>query len=122
MTMTFQPFLMERWQSLYEHEVEFNLADSAVRCAPLSFLLDADELAELAARELFYPPVDGTPELRTRIASTYTPAPSPDEVPWRSTALRCSHADRCAAPASVTPVQANETVSSSGSARRTPSP
>jgi aspartate/methionine/tyrosine aminotransferase len=79
-TREFQPFLMERWQSLYEHEVDFNLADSAVRCAPLSFLLDADALAELAERELFYPPVDGTPELRALIAATYAPAPSPDDV------------------------------------------
>ena len=40
-TATFQPFEMERWQSLYEHEVELNLADSAVRCAPLGMLLGA---------------------------------------------------------------------------------
>jgi aspartate/methionine/tyrosine aminotransferase len=80
MSVAFQPFLMERWQSLYEHEVDFNLADSAVRCAPLSFLLDADDLAQLAERELFYPPVDGTPELRAQIGATYTPPPSPDEV------------------------------------------
>ena len=39
----FQPFEMERWQSLYEHEVELNLADSAVRCAPLGMLLGPGE-------------------------------------------------------------------------------
>ena len=76
----FQPFLMERWQSLYEHEVDFNLADSAVRCAPLDFLLDPDDLAELGRLELFYPPVNGSEQLRQRIAATYTPEPGDDEV------------------------------------------
>jgi aspartate/methionine/tyrosine aminotransferase len=76
----FQPFLMERWQSLYEHEVEFNLADSAVRCAPLDFLLDGDDLEHLAQLELFYPQVNGTDRLRQRIAASYSPAPSPEEV------------------------------------------
>jgi aspartate/methionine/tyrosine aminotransferase len=79
-TRTFQPFQMERWQSLYEHEVEYNLADSAVRCAPLDFLLDPDDLQQLGRLELFYPPVNGTALLRQRIAATYTPTPSEDEV------------------------------------------
>ena len=55
---------MERWQSLYEHEVELNLADSAVRCAPLGMLLGADGLDELAGLELFYPEVNGSELLR----------------------------------------------------------
>jgi len=83
MTMTaatFQPFLMERWQSLYEHEVEYNLADSAVRCAPLELLLDDGDLERLARLELFYPPVNGSDLLRERIAATYTPQPPADEV------------------------------------------
>lgn len=79
-TTPFQPFLMERWQSLYEHEVELNLADSAVRCAPLGLLLGADDLDELAKLELFYPQVNGTDLLRARIAQTYAPAPAQDEV------------------------------------------
>ena len=78
--MSFQPFVMERWQSLYEHEVEYNLADSAVRCAPLDFFLDPDDLAELARLELFYPPVNGSTLLRERIAATYERPPDPDEV------------------------------------------
>jgi aspartate/methionine/tyrosine aminotransferase len=77
---SFQPFLMERWQSLYEHEVDYNLADSAVRCAPLELLLDDGDLERLAALELFYPPVNGTDLLRERIAATYAPQPSPGEV------------------------------------------
>jgi len=76
----FRPFQMERWQSLYEHEVELNLADSAVRCAPLGMLLGADGLEELAGLELFYPEVNGSELLRARIAQMYEPAPAPDEV------------------------------------------
>ena len=76
----FRPFLMERWQSLWEHEVDFNLADSAVRCAPLELLLDGDDLMELAGLELFYPQVNGTELLRERIAATYAPQPRTDEI------------------------------------------
>jgi aspartate/methionine/tyrosine aminotransferase len=79
-TAPFQPFLMERWQSLYEHEVELNLADSAVRCAPLGMLLGARDLEELAGLELFYPQVNGTDLLRGLIAQTYAPAPAPTEL------------------------------------------
>ena len=76
----FQPFQMERWQSLWEHEVDYNLADSAVRCAPLELLLDGDDLQQLAALELFYPQVNGTELLRERIAETYSPQPRTDEI------------------------------------------
>jgi aspartate/methionine/tyrosine aminotransferase len=79
-TAPFQPFLMEQWQSLYEHEVELNLADSAVRCAPLGMLLGPRDLDELTGLELFYPQVNGTDLLRGLIAQTYAPAPEPDEV------------------------------------------
>ena len=76
----FRPFMMERWQSLWEHEVDYNLADSAVRCAPLELLLDGDDLQQLARLELFYPQVNGTELLRARIAETYTPRPQTDEI------------------------------------------
>jgi aspartate/methionine/tyrosine aminotransferase len=79
-TAPFVPFLMERWQSLHEHDVELNLADSAVRCAPLELLLGDGELERFLGLELFYPQVNGTELLRGRIARTYTPAPRTDEV------------------------------------------
>jgi aspartate/methionine/tyrosine aminotransferase len=76
----FRPFQMERWQSLWEHDVEYNLADSAVRCAPLGLLLEGDELQQLASLELFYPEVNGTELLRERIAATYASPPRMDEI------------------------------------------
>ena len=79
-TSQFQIFEMEQWQSRYEHEVAWNLADSAVRCAPLGLLFgpgDADALAQL---ELFYPPVNGTELLREQIAQTYDPQPAASQI------------------------------------------
>jgi len=76
----FRPFQMERWQSLWEHDVEYNLADSAVRCAPVGLLLEGDELQQLASLELFYPEVNGTELLRERIAATYASPPRTDEI------------------------------------------
>ena len=77
---SFRPFQIERWQSLYEHDVALNLADSAVRCAPLGLLLGDGDLDELSSLELFYPEVNGTELLRERIAQTYARPPRVDEV------------------------------------------
>jgi aspartate/methionine/tyrosine aminotransferase len=79
-TTRFHPFLMEHWQSLWEHEVDFNLADSAVRCAPLGMLFGDGDAEALAGLELFYPEVNGSERLRLRIAETYETRPAPDEV------------------------------------------
>jgi aspartate/methionine/tyrosine aminotransferase len=69
----FQPFLMERWMSLYEHDVDYNLTESGVHPIQLSELLgdDAAVLDDLLATELNYPYVNGTPELRGSIAGLY---------------------------------------------------
>jgi aspartate/methionine/tyrosine aminotransferase len=76
----FRPFVMEQWQSLWEHEVDYNLADSAVRCAPLGLLLGEGDIEAFAALELFYPPVNGSDLLRERIAQSYETQPATDEV------------------------------------------
>jgi aspartate/methionine/tyrosine aminotransferase len=76
----FVVFEMEQWQSLHEHDVRWNLADSAVRCAPLELLLGPGDLEELGRLELFYPEVNGTELLRARIAATYDPTPATGEV------------------------------------------
>ncbi|HWK80476.1 MAG TPA: aminotransferase class I/II-fold pyridoxal phosphate-dependent enzyme, partial [Thermomicrobiales bacterium] len=78
---TFRPFALEEWQSRYEQEVRWNIADSGVQPVILSELLgdDPDALARLLAMDLHYPPVNGTPLLRERIAALY-PDVSPDQV------------------------------------------
>jgi aspartate/methionine/tyrosine aminotransferase len=70
----FQNFELEHYQSLYEHEVEFNLADSSVKCLGTREWLTPDEQTALLDTGLFYPQVNGTLNLRQRIAALYTGA------------------------------------------------
>jgi aspartate/methionine/tyrosine aminotransferase len=71
--LSFQPFVMERWQSTWENRVRFNLSESGVH--PMT----ARELLELAGRPdgvaldatLGYPQSNGTEPLRERIAALY---------------------------------------------------
>ena len=67
----FQPFELERYQSLHERTVDFNLADSSVKCTGVSDWLDESEIHELLDTGLFYPEVNGTRALRERIAALY---------------------------------------------------
>lgn len=69
----FQPFLMERWMSKFEQDVEYNLSESGVHPIRLDELL-ADEpgyIDQLLSTELNYPHVNGDPELRRNIANLY---------------------------------------------------
>jgi aspartate/methionine/tyrosine aminotransferase len=69
----FQPFEMERWMSLYEQDVQYNLSESGVHPLPLRELL-ADHpnmMEELLDTELNYPHVNGIPQLRENIALMY---------------------------------------------------
>jgi aspartate/methionine/tyrosine aminotransferase len=77
--MNFQTFDLERYQSLYEHSVEYNLANSSVKCVTINEFLNADEVAQLATTSLMYPMVNGTLKLRERIASLYNTA-TPDNI------------------------------------------
>ncbi len=76
--MKIPPFEMERWQSLWENRVRYNLSESGV--APF----DLAELAELSGADigsvqLGYGHTEGSPLLRQRIAALY-PETSPDDV------------------------------------------
>jgi aspartate/methionine/tyrosine aminotransferase len=75
----FQNFELEYFQSQFERTVEYNLADSSVKAANLSDLIQAEDLASLTAMELFYPEVNGTRLLRERIAALY-PNARPENV------------------------------------------
>jgi len=70
--MKIVPFEMERWQSTWENEVEFNLSESGVQPIPLRELLrDEPAVERFLAYPLAYSQGNGTPELRTRIATQY---------------------------------------------------
>ena len=82
----FYPFLMERWMSKFEQEVEYNLSESGVHPLTLAELMragaahgDSGRLEELLATELDYPYVNGDPALRQNIARLYDRA-APEQV------------------------------------------
>ena len=79
--MKFEPFELERIQSIWEHQVDYNLSESGVH--PLSFTEltggDPAALARLANQELGYSQTNGTVALRERIAALY-PGTTPDHI------------------------------------------
>ena len=70
--MKYQPFVMERWQSTYEHRVRFNLSESGVHPLAVAELLSLADL-ELDALDvqLGYGQSNGSDELRVLIADLY---------------------------------------------------
>ena len=78
--MKLEPFALERWQSIWENRVAWNLSESGVH--PLRVeevaVTDADRRA-LLTQELGYTQTNGTPELRQAIASMY-PGASADHI------------------------------------------
>jgi aspartate/methionine/tyrosine aminotransferase len=72
---------MERWMSLWEQDVEYNLSESGVHPMTLRELLadQLDVVEQLLDTELNYPHVNGIPELREHIALMYDGA-GPDNV------------------------------------------
>jgi len=69
--MDFQNFELEYFQSQFERTVAFNLADSSVKCANVSDLLQGEDPRQLTDLALYYPEVNGTALLRERIADLY---------------------------------------------------
>ncbi len=75
--MKIRPFEMERYQSVYEYVVEYDLAESGVHPFTLRELLGSAEAAEtLLDVRLGYPQSEGTPELRDLVAALYPHATS----------------------------------------------
>jgi aspartate/methionine/tyrosine aminotransferase len=78
--MKLEPFAMERMQSTYENQVEFNLSESGVHPLTLGELVDdAASREALLAEGLRYTQSNGTIPLRTAIASLY-PGATPEHV------------------------------------------
>jgi len=72
-------FEMERWQSEWEHHVNFNLAESGVHPLCLSELVPAEERSALFETPLSYIQTDGTSGLKESIARIY-PGAVPDDI------------------------------------------
>ena len=79
--MPFEPFLMERWQSTWEHHVDVNLSESGVEPLTADALIETDPDLRRALLEqpLHYVQTNGTPALRARIAALY-PGATEDHV------------------------------------------
>ena len=70
--MRLEQFDMERMQSTFENQVEFNLSESGVRpLTPRELVEDAGGLDGLLDQPLVYSQSNGTIELRTAIAALY---------------------------------------------------
>src|SRR5690242_9880885 len=69
--MDFQTFDLEYFQSQFERTVEYNLADSSVKCANMSDLLSGEDPRAITDLPLYYPEVNGTGLLRERIAALH---------------------------------------------------
>ena len=70
--MGFFPFQMERWQSTYEHRVDYNLSESGVHPLTVGELLSyAGPSADISSVRLGYSQSNGTDELRALIASLH---------------------------------------------------
>ncbi|MGH7460962.1 MAG: aminotransferase class I/II-fold pyridoxal phosphate-dependent enzyme [Longimicrobiales bacterium] len=67
-------FEMERWQSIYENEVDYNLSESGVHPVSLRELLELSGTDSFADTALGYGQSNGTGELRARIAALYAGA------------------------------------------------
>jgi aspartate/methionine/tyrosine aminotransferase len=78
--MRIEPFAMERLQSTFENQVEFNLAESGVHPLRLGELVhDTGAREALLAERLRYTQTNGTPALRAQIASMY-PGATPGHI------------------------------------------
>jgi aspartate/methionine/tyrosine aminotransferase len=75
--MKLEPFALERWQSVWENRVAWNLSESGVH--PLrveEVAITAAERQAVLSQELGYTQTNGTPELREAIATMYPGARS----------------------------------------------
>ena len=69
--MKFDLFQLERNQSLYENQVDYNLTESGVHPCNLRELLDDEAVEQLMNLPLGYGHTEGTPQLRKAISQWY---------------------------------------------------
>jgi DNA-binding transcriptional MocR family regulator len=75
--MKLETFALERFQSMWENRVAWNISESGVHPLRVSELVDAPALHDaLLDHELGYPQTNGTAELRETIAALYPGATS----------------------------------------------
>ena len=78
--MKFEEFELERNQSLFENEVDYNLSESGVHPLKMSEILTKDEQTQILDKELLYGYTNGTPQLRKSVIDIYDKELSLDNV------------------------------------------
>jgi aspartate/methionine/tyrosine aminotransferase len=77
--MKIEPFELERWQSVWENQVELNISESGVHPLTTAELVpDAEALRKILEVPQGYPQTNGSEELRSRIAAMYPGAGVPN--------------------------------------------
>jgi aspartate/methionine/tyrosine aminotransferase len=72
--MKIEKFEMERWQSNWEHVVDYNISESGVKPLTTEELLSPENLETLAKTKLGYIQTNGTQELKETICALYSEA------------------------------------------------
>ena len=73
--MKLEPFALERYQSIWEHRVAWNLSESGVHPLRVADLVDTPELqVAMFEQELGYPQTNGTIELRSLVLALTLPS------------------------------------------------
>ena len=69
--MDIKPFDLERWQSVYEHNVAINLSESGVHPLRVRELIETTDRENLLSQSLGYTQTNGTLSLRESVAAIY---------------------------------------------------
>lgn len=77
--MKIDEFVMERWQSNWEHIVDYNISESGVKSLTAEEFLNPEELETLARTKLGYIQTNGTKELKETICALY-PEAAPENI------------------------------------------
>jgi aspartate/methionine/tyrosine aminotransferase len=77
--MHIEDFLLERYQSIYENQVDYNLTESGIHPYSMAELLTAEEMDGLCHTRLGYGQTNGQEELRLAISRLYNQA-APENV------------------------------------------
>ncbi|MGQ0813432.1 MAG: aminotransferase class I/II-fold pyridoxal phosphate-dependent enzyme [Gemmatimonadota bacterium] len=77
---SFRPFAMERWQSVHENRVAYNLSESGVHPLTLHELVELSGARDLGDTLLGYGQSNGSAELRSNIARLYQDCPDASVV------------------------------------------
>jgi len=78
--MKIEVFEMERWQSEWEHVVDYNISESGVKPFSLDELVGPDLLDDIRQTKLGYTQTDGTYELKKTIAAIYEDKAKPENI------------------------------------------